>query len=170
MDNISITTPKGFMAAGVACGIKASGNKDLGLIACHGGAVAAGMFTTNKVVSAAVVVCREHLATENIGAVVVNAGCANTCTGVQGLRNARKMCALAGKRLGIETDRVLVASTGIIGHQLPMDKITRGIEMAAKACRDDEQSGRDFAHAIMTTDNVPKQAVSTARIAGTEIT
>ena len=170
MGNVSITAPKGFAAAGVACGLKQSGKKDIGLLVCPGGAVAAGMFTTNKVVSAAVIVCREHLAPENICAVVVNAGCAQTGTAAQGLRNAQRMCAPAGKRLGIEAGRVLVASTGIIGHQLPMDKITRGIEMAVKACRDDEQSGRDFAHAIMTTDIVAKQAAVTVKIGGVAVT
>lgn len=170
MSNNTITGPKGFAAAGVACGLKQSGNKDIGLIVCPSGAVAAGVFTTNKVVSAAVVVCRKHLAADNIGAVVVNAGCANTCTGTQGLKNAEKMCEMTGKQLGIKSERVLVASTGIIGHQLPMEKITRGIEMAAKACSDNEQSGRDFAHAIMTTDTVAKQASAAVKIGGAVVT
>jgi glutamate N-acetyltransferase/amino-acid N-acetyltransferase len=170
MSNITVTAPRGFAAAGVACGIKTSGNKDIGLIVCPGGAVAAGVFTTNKVVSAAVVVCREHLATDNIGAVVVNAGCANTCTGTQGLRNAAKMCGAVGERLGIDAGRVLVASTGIIGHQLPMERIARGIDMAVQARGEDEQSGQDFAHAIMTTDTVAKQAIARAKIGGAAVT
>jgi glutamate N-acetyltransferase/amino-acid N-acetyltransferase len=171
MSNNTITAPQGFMAAGVACGIKSSGRKDLGLIACPGGAIAAGVFTTNKVVSAAVTVCRRHLLeADNIGAVVVNAGCANACTGSQGLRNAEAMCSIAGRKLGIEAARVLVASTGIIGHQLPMGKIARGIEMAVKSCRSDEQSGLDFAHAIMTTDTVAKQAIARLKIGGDMIT
>jgi len=170
MNNDTVTGPGGFAAAGVACGIKTSGNKDLGLIVCPGGAVAAGVFTTNKVVSAAVMVCKENLRSSIISAVVVNAGCANTCTGTQGLNNARAMCSQTGRRLGVEAGKVLVASTGIIGHQLPMDKITRGIGMAVEACGDDEQSGRDFAHAIMTTDTVAKQAAATAKIGGATVT
>jgi glutamate N-acetyltransferase / amino-acid N-acetyltransferase len=168
--NNTITGPKGFEAAGVACGIKTTGNKDLGLIVCPGGAVAAGVFTTNKVVSAAVEVCREHLSSDIISAVVVNAGCANTCTGTQGVKNAEAMCSQVAQGLGVDAGKVLVASTGIIGHQLPMDKINKGIATALNTFHGDEDRGRDFAQAIMTTDTVCKQAAARVDIAGVEVT
>ena len=89
---------------------------------------------------------------------VVNAGCANACTGKTGLANARRMCALTAKRLGIEADEVLVASTGVIGHQLPMDKVTGGIARAAAGLSYSQEAGFAFAQAIMTTDTRCKQA------------
>lgn len=92
MKNTSITAPKGFLAAGISCGLKISGKKDLVILACPTGATAAGVFTTNKVVSAAVTVCKKHIKTANIEAVVANAGIANTCTGKLGLKNAQTMC------------------------------------------------------------------------------
>jgi glutamate N-acetyltransferase / amino-acid N-acetyltransferase len=170
MSNDTITGPKGFEAAGVAAGIKTSGNKDVGLIVCAGGAVAAGVFTTNKVVSAAVTVCREHLASDTISAVVVNAGCANTCTGTEGLENAEKMCAMVAQGLGVDANKVLVASTGIIGHQLPMEKISSGVLEALNTYHGDEERGKDFAQAIMTTDTVSKQAAARVDIGGSEVT
>jgi glutamate N-acetyltransferase/amino-acid N-acetyltransferase len=131
MANGTVTGPKGFLAAGLACGIKASGKADLGLLVCPTGATAAAVFTTNKIVSAAVQVSREYVGSRQTHAVIVNSGCANACTGKLGLANARKMCALTARHLGIEPDEVLVASTGVIGHQLPMEKITNGIANAA---------------------------------------
>jgi glutamate N-acetyltransferase / amino-acid N-acetyltransferase len=170
MSNNTVTGPKGFEAAGVACGIKTTGNKDLGLIVCSGGAVAAGVFTTNKVVSAAVTVCREHLSSDIVSAVVVNAGCANTCTGSEGIENAEKMCEMVAQGLGVDAGKVLVASTGIIGHQLPMDKISNGITAALNTYHGDEDRGQDFAQAIMTTDTVAKQAAARVEIGGAEVT
>jgi glutamate N-acetyltransferase/amino-acid N-acetyltransferase len=119
MANGTVTGPKGFLAAGLSCGIKASGKADLGLLVCPTGATAAAVFTTNRIVSAAVVVSREHTGSRKTHAVVVNSGCANACTGKRGVANARKMCALTAGHLGVEPGEVLVASTGIIGHHLP---------------------------------------------------
>jgi glutamate N-acetyltransferase/amino-acid N-acetyltransferase len=174
MSNQSVTAPRGFLAAGLASGVKVSGKQDLGLLVCPGGAVAAAMFTTNKIVSAAVQVSREHMESRKTYAVVVNSGNANACTGKKGLANARTMCALAANHLGVEPEEVLVASTGIIGHPLPMDKVTAGIDQAAPLLSDTAEAGLDFAHAIMTTDTKCKQAYrevklgrATARIAGT---
>lgn len=174
MSNQSVTAPKGFLAAGLASGVKVSGKQDLGLLVCPGGAVAAAMFTTNKITSAAVQVSREHMESRKTYAVVVNSGNANACTGKKGLANARTMCALAANHLGVEPEEVLVASTGIIGHQLPMDKVTAGIDQAAPLLSDTAEAGLDFAHAIMTTDTRCKQAYrevklgrATAKIAGT---
>ncbi len=170
MDNNTITAPKGFLAAGVSCGIKESGRPDLGLIVCPSGATAAAVFTTNKIVSAAVEVSKKHIRSPKIYAVVVNSGCANTCTGQRGIKNAMAMCVetvsavLAGvikdegRRTKDEGRNVLVASTGIIGHQLPMEKIKAGIAKAAKALSDSPKAGLSFAQAIMTTDTKPKQA------------
>jgi glutamate N-acetyltransferase/amino-acid N-acetyltransferase len=158
MANGTVTGPKGFLAAGLACGIKASGKADLGLLVCPTGATAAAVFTTNKIVSAGVQVSREHLKSRKTYAVVVNSGNANACTGKLGLANARKMCALTAGHLGVEPQEVLVASTGIIGHQLPLEKVARGIEEAARLLSDAPKGGLAFCQAIMTTDTRLKKA------------
>jgi glutamate N-acetyltransferase/amino-acid N-acetyltransferase len=166
MANKTITAAKGFLAAGVKCGIKKSGKGDLGLIVCPGGAAAAAVFTTNKIVSAAVEISKKHIISRRIFAVVANSGCANTCTGQRGIKNAIKMCSqtaqllqIENRKLKIENRSVLVASTGIIGHQLPMDKIRAGIAKAAAKLSDSPKAGLDFAKAIMTTDTKTKQAI-----------
>jgi len=166
----TITGPKGFLAAGVHCGIKESGKNDLGLIVCPTGATAAAVFTTNKIISAAVEVSRKHIKSPKVFAVVANSGCANACTGRKGIRNAIKMCIMTasavaritsgeGRETRDEGRNVLVASTGIIGHQLPMEKIKAGIAKAAGNLSSSASAGLDFAKAIMTTDTKPKQAV-----------
>ncbi|MBP7050890.1 MAG: bifunctional glutamate N-acetyltransferase/amino-acid acetyltransferase ArgJ [Phycisphaerae bacterium] len=174
MTNGTVTGPQGFLAAGLASGVKVSGKPDLGLLVCPTGAVAAAVFTTNKITSAAVQVSREHVASRKTCAVVVNSGNANACTGKLGLTNARRMCALTAKHLGVQPEEVLVASTGIIGHQLPMEKVTAGIDQAAPLLSGSTEAGLAFAHAIMTTDTRCKQAYrevklsrATAKIAGT---
>ena len=159
MANNTITSPKGFLAAGLYCGVKKSGKSDLALLVCPTGAKAAAVFTTNKVISAAVHVCKKHVKSASISAVVVNSGNANTCTGKQGLANAVKMCAETAKRIEIDPHNVLIASTGIIGEQLPIKKITAGISKAAAKLSASSIAGLDFAKAIMTTDTRPKQAV-----------
>ena len=158
MRNDSVTAPKGFLGAGFASGVKVSGKPDLAILACPTGATAAAVFTTNKIVSAGVQVSREHLKSRKVYAVVVNSGNANACTGKTGLADARKMCALTAGHLGVEPGEVLVASTGIIGHQLPMEKVTRGIAQAAPLLSDSPQGGLAFAQAIMTTDTRLKHA------------
>jgi len=131
MANETITAPQGFLAAGLSCGIKASGKADIALLTCPTGAKAAAVFTTNTIVSAGVHVCRDHLASRTIYGVVVNSGNANACTGKQGLANAKMMCLAAAGGIKAEPAQVLVASTGIIGHPLPMDKLTQGVRQAA---------------------------------------
>jgi glutamate N-acetyltransferase/amino-acid N-acetyltransferase len=158
MKNTTITGPQGFQAAGVAAGVKVSGQPDVGLLVCPTGATAAAAFTTNKIVSAAVQISRKHVESRKIYAVVVNSGNANACTGKAGLAHAREMCALTAGPLGVELEQVLVASTGIIGHQLPMDKVARGIAQAVPLLSDTQRGGLAFAHAIMTTDTQCKQA------------
>ncbi len=170
MANNTITAPRGFLAAGVRCGIKKSGKADLGLIVCPTGAKAAAVFTTNKIVSAAVQVCKEHVKSASISAVVVNSGNANACTGQVGIKNAITMCAETAKQIEAEPHRILVASTGIIGEQLPMGKITKGISKATAKLSASASAGLDFAKAIMTTDTKPKQAVRRLEISGKKIT
>jgi len=170
MKNISVTAPKGFLAAGVACGIKGSGNPDLGLLYCPTGAKAAAVFTTNRIVSAAVHVCREHAKNRKVYGVVVNSGNANACTGQRGLADAEKMCVAAARHIGRKPAQVLVASTGIIGEHLPMNKVTAGIALAAAELAETAKAGNALARAIMTTDTRPKQAVRTVRLGGTTVT
>ena len=170
MANKTITAPKGFLAAGVSCGTKKSGKLDLGLIVCPVGAKAAAVFTTNKIVSAAVQVCKKHVKSPGISAVVVNSGNANACTGQAGFKNAIKMCAATAKKVKIDPHNVLVASTGIIGEQLEIDNITKGISKASMKLSASAAAGLDFAKAIMTTDTKPKQAVRQIEISSAKVT
>ena len=170
MVNNTVTAPKGFLAAGIHCGVKKSGKPDLGLIVCPTGVKAAAVFTTNKVVSAAVQICKKHVKSASISAVVVNSGNANTCTGKQGLANAVRMCGETAKQIESEPHNVLVASTGIIGEQLPIGKITSGISKAAEQLSASSESGLDFVKAIMTTDTRAKQAVRRLDISGAKVT
>lgn len=170
MDNNTITSPKGFLAAGLHCGIKKSGKADLALLVCPAGAKAAAVFTTNKIVSAAVTVSRQHIKSAQIKAVVVNSGNANCCTGRSGLKDAIGMCQRAAKELNTDPHNILVASTGIIGKQLPIRKITAGIAKATGKLAGTASAGRDFAKAIMTTDTKPKQAVRRLKISGAKVT
>lgn len=148
-----VAAPLGVRAAGVRCGVKTRG-KDLALIACDAPATATGVFTRNRVKGAPVIVSRRRLRAGRAQAIVANSGCANVCVGLEGLRDAETMTILAGEALGVDPAAVLVASTGIIGHRLPMDKISRGIRLAAR--RLSREGGGDAARAIMTTDTVPK--------------
>ncbi len=178
ISNNTITAPKGFLAAGVYCGVKASDKFDLGLLVCPAGARAAAVFTTNKIVSAAVTICRRHVKSPRVSAVVVNSGNANACTGRLGLDNAITMCAetashvasRAARGANCEARNVLVASTGIIGHQLPVEKIIGGISLASAKLSDSAKAGLDFAKSIMTTDTRPKQAVRRLEISGSKVT
>jgi len=174
MKNQMVTAPKGFRASAVRAGIKRSGNLDLGLIVADAPCSAAAVFTTNKVVGAAVEVSRRHVRKGNVQAVFVNAGNANTCTGKRGLKDAKAICKEVGRLINARAEQVLVCSTGIIGHFLPMDKITSGITAAAKELDYSQKAGRNFAKAIMTTDlkmkisyRELKLGKTTVRIAGT---
>ncbi len=170
MVNKTVTAPKGFLAGGVHCGVKKSGKYDLGLIVCPTGVKAAAVFTTNKVVSAAVQVCKKHVGSRSIAAVVVNSGNANTCTGKQGVANAVRMCAETARQIESNPHNVLVASTGIIGEQLPIKKIISGISKAAGKLSACPEAGLGFAKSIMTTDTRVKQAVRRLEISGAEVT
>jgi len=153
----SVTAPRGFSAAGVACGIKASG-LDLALLVSDTTASAAGVFTTNRAQAAPVTISRRNLSVSSghARAIIVNSGCANACTGSDGMRNAEAMAARTASTIGCSVPEVLVASTGVIGVQLDLEKITRGIGAAAAALA--PCGGKDAARAIMTTDPFPKMA------------
>jgi glutamate N-acetyltransferase / amino-acid N-acetyltransferase len=153
-----ITAPRGFRAAGVACGIKAKGGLDLALIVSDTPASAAAVFTTNKAIAAPVIVSRRQLAASGgrVSAIVVNSGCANACTGPDGLAHAESMAGLTSAAVACEPSAVLVASTGVIGVKLDMTKVQRGITSAFAALS--STGGADAALAIMTTDPFPKEA------------
>lgn len=170
MANNSITSPKGFNAAGLHCGIKRSGKPDLAIVYCPTGAKAAAVFTTNAIQAASVTVCKAHVRNTPIFAAVINSGNANACTGTKGLAGATVMCSKVAKELKIQTDQVLIASTGIIGHQLPITRINTGISQAVKLLSDSQAAGANFARAIMTTDTKPKQAIRTVEIYGQTVT
>lgn len=161
-----VCAPLGFNAAGVACGIKKTGALDLALIAGDEALPAAAVFTTNKAVAAPVVVSRSHLEASGgrARAVVVNSGCANACTGSQGMEVARLMAAETARALGCEAEDILVASTGVIGVALDPLTVTGGIIAASG------QLGRDghaaAARAIMTTDPFPKELAVRSEIDG----
>ena len=163
-----VTAPAGFRAAGVACGIKASGAPDLALIACEEPGTAAGVFTTNLAQAAPVVISRDHLKRSGgrAAAIVVNSGCANACTGADGVAHARAMVDLTAAAVGCQSLNVLVASTGVIGVKLDMSKVGRGISEASRQLA--AAGGGAAARAIMTTDPFPKEsAVEIASRRGT---
>jgi glutamate N-acetyltransferase / amino-acid N-acetyltransferase len=170
MSNCSVTAAKGFLAAGVACGIKQSGKPDLGVLVCPSGAKAAAVFTTNKIVSAAVTVSRSHITSSETFGVIVNSGNANACTGEQGIKNAITMCHALAKEIETAPHKILVASTGIIGHQLPVKKITEALPCAVRKLAATKQAGEDFLRAIMTTDTKMKSAVRRLKIDGKVVT
>ena len=161
-----VTAPKGFRAAGVRCGIKKQG-LDLAIIFSEVPAVCAGLFTTNAVKAAPVLVSTERARSGRAQAIVMNSGSANACTGRRGLEDARQMAALAADLLHIPPADVLVCSTGVIGSFLPMDRIKRGIADAVAALS--TSGGADAARAIMTTDTRPKVAACEIEIAGKPI-
>lgn len=156
---MTINAPKGFRAAGVAAGIKESGNKDLTLVVNDGPLdVAAGVFTRNKVKAAPVLWSQQVLATGQVKAVVLNSGGANACTGPEGFQDTHQTAEHVAETLGIGAIDVAVCSTGLIGARLPMDKLKAGVTEAAKQLATTKEAGRDAAEAVMTTDRVPKQA------------
>jgi glutamate N-acetyltransferase/amino-acid N-acetyltransferase len=152
-----VTAPSGFRASGLHCGIKASGKPDLSLIVSDSLASAAGVFTINLAKAPPIYLCQDHLASSGgrAIAIVTNSGCANACTGPQGAADAKEMAQLTASTLACKVDHVLVASTGVIGVNLKMDKLRAGIPQAAAAI--DADGGAAAARAIMTTDPFPKE-------------
>ncbi|MCW3157983.1 bifunctional glutamate N-acetyltransferase/amino-acid acetyltransferase ArgJ [Micropruina sonneratiae] len=154
---MSVTTPRGFTAAGVTAGIKASGRPDLALVVNNGpNAHAAAVFTSNAFKAAPVQWSMQVVADGRLAAVVLNSGGANACTGRDGLADARQMAEWTAGGVGCEVTDVAVCSTGLIGVRLPMDKVLAGIELAAQDLSD--EGGDAAAEAIMTTDTLPKLA------------
>jgi glutamate N-acetyltransferase / amino-acid N-acetyltransferase len=144
----------GFKAAGAAAGIKKNGRKDLGLIVCDVPAASAGLFTRNRIQAAPVRVDRDRLASGSSRGVIVNSGNANCCTGAEGHQNALRMARAAETGLDIMEGQMLVASTGVIGEPLPIERIEQAVPALIRSLR--PEGAADFAEAIMTTDRVPK--------------
>ncbi|BCW05428.1 bifunctional glutamate N-acetyltransferase/amino-acid acetyltransferase ArgJ [Arthrobacter sp. NtRootA1] len=157
---MTITAPKGFRASGIKAGIKASGNPDLALVVNDGPQKsAAAVFTSNRVAAAPVHWSRQVVSDGRVDAVILNSGGANACTGPQGFQNTHATAEKVAEVLGVSASDVVVCSTGLIGEQLPMDKILPGVEAAFGELSAD--GGSAAATAIMTTDSVSKEAVFT---------
>ena len=166
-----ITAAKGFMAASAAAGIKYKDRKDMAVIYSQVPCQAAGTFTTN-VVKAAPVKWDQKLVKESgeAQAVVINAGIANACTGAEGYSYCKATAQAASEALGVDENSVLVASTGGIGMQLPMDRLTAGIRMMAPLLSDTQESGTEAAKAIMTTDTEKKEVAVEFEAGGKTVT
>ncbi|MBV9524811.1 MAG: bifunctional ornithine acetyltransferase/N-acetylglutamate synthase, partial [Candidatus Dormibacteraeota bacterium] len=167
LDRVGVCAPLGFRTGAAAAGVRGDGDEqrlDVALIYSEAPASAAGVFTRNAVKAAPVVISQLTLRRGTpIGAVVVNAGNANACTGAQGFRDALLMCATAGDALGLDPWQVLVCSTGVIGRPMPMARVVGGITQAAALA---DSTGNDAARAIMTTDTRPKLAGAGFEVAG----
>lgn len=159
-----VCAPDGFLASGVACGIKGDGSLDLALVYSDKPAAATGVFTTSSMKAAPVVLSRERLSGGVARAVVVNSGVANSMTGARGMRDAEAMASEVESALDIPVGQVLVASTGPIGEYLPMEKIRSGIRAAAADLN--PGGNTDAAKAIMTTDSYPKELAAEMEIGG----
>src|SRR4051794_16294107 len=154
---MSVTAAAGFVASGVAAGIRRRDRKDLAIVRSVPPATGAAMFTRNRVQAACLQVCREHLELAQPQAVVINSGIANAATGERGVLDALATTAEAARHLGIAAEEVLPLSTGVIGMRLPLHKLLPGLESAAAELSGD--GGADAAEAIMTTDTRPKTSV-----------
>ena len=148
-----VTSPEGFLAGATGAGIKYKNRLDLGILFSEVPCTAAAVFSTNKVKAAPVILSRQRLQDGKARAVVMNSGCANSCTGGQGMKDAMEMTELAAEHVGVTADDVLVASTGVIGAMLPMERIRAGVQKVKLTA----DGGHDLARAIMTTDTVPKE-------------
>lgn len=167
-DSRGITAPVGFRAAGLHCGIKKPGLLDLALIVSECSGPIAGLFTTNKVVAAPVILDRHHLRHGRGRAILVNSGNANACTGSAGLLAARQTASRLAKALGVPTQQVFVGSTGVIGRTLPVDRILKALPDLVHGLS--VRGGAQAARAILTTDLKPKSVVRRARINGRMVT
>lgn len=162
--------PDGFRFAGVSCGIKASGKLDLALIATNQDAVAAGVYTTNIIHASSIDWNRDITPTDQFRALVINSGNANACTGSEGEANNRKMAELTSHQLGAQPNQVCVFSTGIIGQQLPMQKIEPGITSVVAQLGDSQDHFSAAAEAILTTDIGTKTASRIFKVGDQEVT
>ncbi|MBQ7479030.1 MAG: bifunctional glutamate N-acetyltransferase/amino-acid acetyltransferase ArgJ [Selenomonadaceae bacterium] len=162
-----VAFPQGFKAAGVKAGIKKSGNLDVAVIYTEREAAVAGVFTQNAVAAAPVYVSKDAVRTGMVHAVVANAGCANACTGEQGMKDAKDMAAITAKELGCDASDVIVASTGVIGVHLPMDKMEAGIKQAVSELS--ETGSPNAGNAIITTDTYSKACATEVEIGGKKV-
>jgi glutamate N-acetyltransferase/amino-acid N-acetyltransferase len=149
----TVTSPQGFLAGAVEASIKSPDKLDLAILCSEKPCVAAGVFTANLVKSAPVMLSKKHLKGQKAQAIVVNSGCANACTGDSGMTDAVEMAGLAADKLGLSTKDILVASTGVIGVPLPMERIRDGIRRIIPT----KDGGHKLARAMMTTDTFPKE-------------
>jgi glutamate N-acetyltransferase/amino-acid N-acetyltransferase len=149
----SVTSPQGFLAGAVEASIKSPNKLDLAILCSEKPCVAAGVFTANLIKAAPVILSQKHLKGQKAQAIVVNSGCANACTGDSGMADAVEMAGLAADKLGISTKDVLVASTGVIGVTLPMERIRDGIRRIIPT----KDGGHKLAQAMMTTDTFAKE-------------
>lgn len=151
----TITSSRGFVAGAEYAGIKTRGNDilDLGIILSETPCKAAGMFTTNKIKAAPVILSQQHIKKKQARAIVINSGCANACTGKQGIADAEEMIKITAKKLDLLPEEILIASTGVIGVPLPIERIRSGIENIHMS----KKNGYKVTRAIMTTDTFPKE-------------
>ena len=163
----SITFAKGFLAQGVSCGLKKTDKSDLAIIYSEAPATVAGVFTQNQIKAAPVLLTAKRVAMGSARAIVVNSGNANSCTGKRGMMDAEKMCNLVGHHLGLPDKEVLVASTGVIGRYMPMDKIAKGVEAASRSLT--VEGGEEAARAICTTDTFVKEFSMTITLDGKSV-
>lgn len=166
--------PKGFCSAGISVGIrKKSPKPDLAVFYSEKLCNAAGVFTTNRIQAAPIIVSRGNIKSGSSQAIVANSGCANACTGARGLSDAHKMCSLAAQELSLKKENVLVASTGVIGQFLPMDKVRMGIKKIASLIQfpgpSDSRLVFQSVRAIMTTDTVPKVCRRQFKVGGKKV-
>src|SRR5574344_930272 len=165
-----VCSAKGFGAAGVAAEIKYKGRNDVALVVADEPCVAAAVFTTNKVAAAPVLYDREIVKGGKVQAILANSGCANACTGEQRLKDAKLSALVTAGELGIDPKHVLVASTGVIGRRLPMDRLLAGMKAAAKQLGSTAEHGLAAEKAVMTTDTKPKQACVVTTVGGKRVT
>ncbi|MBO7747253.1 bifunctional ornithine acetyltransferase/N-acetylglutamate synthase [Paenibacillus sp. MWE-103] len=165
--NGSVTTPKGFKAAGLHCGLKKTTRHDLGAIVCDVPAAAAAVYTTNAFQAAPIAVTRESIgAGGKLRAVIVNSGNANACTGKQGDADAYEMRGAFAAAIDVPAEQVAVASTGVIGELLKMDRVRGGIAELPARLGDSYEAADDFCQAILTTDLVKKEACVAVTVDG----
>ena len=169
IENGTVTSPKGFKAAGVSAGLKANGKKDLALVVSDNVANAAGVYTRNLVKGHSLQLTIKNMAGRELKAVAVNSGCANACAGRAGEEAAEIVCKKVADLLETEKEKIAVGSTGVIGYVLPHEKITAGIDRAFAELSYDEDGGHNAEMAIMTTDTVPKEFAVSVNIGGKEV-
>ena len=149
----TVTSPQGFLAGAVKASIKSQEKFDLAILCSEKPCVAAGVFTTTAIKAAPVILSQKHLKDKKAQAIVANSGCANACTGDSGMADAVEMARSVAEKVGLSVEDVLVASTGVIGVPLPMERIRAGIRKVALT----KEGGHELARAMMTTDNFPKE-------------